>query len=475
MITRRKFLTSAGALAGSAAVLQRLGSAQEIKTHEPNNPRETTAVANKNKPLIERVDPKPTLPPGQPGKDYTPVITPNSFSLPWKIVDAVKVFHLIAEPVEHEFAPNLKAHCWGYNGHVHGPTIEAVEGDRVRIYVTNRLPAGTSVHWHGVLLPNGMDGVAGLTQKIIQPGETFKYEFTLRQHGTQMYHSHHDEMTQMALGTVGPFVIHPRNPKGPRPDRDFVFMTHEWQLIVGTQRPNPNQMTDFNVFTFNAKAFPATEPMVAKLGDRVRIRLINLGAMSHHPIHLHGYQFQVTETDGGQIPESAREFETSVLTAVGQSRTFDFVADAPGDWPMHCHMTHHVMTQMGDNFPNMIGVQPGKLDEKIRASLLPGYMTMGQDGMAEHGEHIQSGHMKVPRNSTPMFGGHGPFDYITMGGLFTVLKVREGITSYEDPGWYQHPPGTVASPASAEELRRDGIQSFPRAVPTPSGHHHHSG
>ena len=454
MITRRKFLTSAGALAGSAALVQRLGSAQEIKTHEPNNPRETTAVANKNKPLIERVDPKPTLPPGQPGKDYTPVITPNSFSLPWKIVDGVKVFHLIAEPVEHEFAPGLKAHCWGYNGHVHGPTIEAVEGDRVRIYVTNRLPAGTSVHWHGVLLPNGMDGVAGLTQKIIHPGETFKYEFTLRQHGTQMYHSHHDEMTQMALGTVGPFVIHPRNPKSPRPNRDFVFMTHEWQLIVGTQRPNPNQMTDFNIFTFNAKVFPATEAMVAKLGDRVRIRLINLGAMSHHPIHLHGYQFQVTETDGGQIPESAREFETSVLTAVGQSRTFDFVADQPGDWPMHCHMTHHVMTQMGDFFPNMIGVQPGKLDQKIRASLLPGYMTMGQDGMGEHGLHVESRHMKVPRNSTPMVGGHGPFDYITMGGLFTILKVREGITSYEDPGWYQHPPGTVASPASAEELSK---------------------
>jgi FtsP/CotA-like multicopper oxidase with cupredoxin domain len=471
MITRRKFLTSAGALAGSAAVLQKLGSAQEVKSREPNKPRETTAAADKNKPLIERVDPKPTLPPGQRGKDYTPVITPNSFSLPWKIVDGVKVFHLIAEPVEHEFAPNLKAHCWGYNGHVHGPTIEAVEGDRVRIYVTNRLPAGTSVHWHGVLLPNGMDGVAGLTQKIIQPGETFKYEFTLRQHGTQMYHSHHDEMTQMALGTVGPFVIHPRNPKGPRPDRDFVFMTHEWQLIVGTQRPNPNQMTDFNIFTFNAKAFPATEPMVAKLGDRVRIRLINLGAMSHHPIHLHGYQFQVTETDGGQIPESARQVETTVLTAVGQSRTFDFVADAPGDWPMHCHMTHHVMTQMGDNFPNMIGVKPGKLDQKIRASLLPGYMTMGENGM---GDMATMG-MAVPRNSTPMVGGQGPFDYITMGGLFTVLKVREGITSYEDPGWYQHPPGTVATLASGDQLSRDGIDVDLSPTKQKPEKHQHSG
>jgi hypothetical protein len=136
-------------------------------------------------------------------------------------------------------------------------------------------------------------------------------------------------------------------------------------------------------------------------------------------------------------------------------------------------MTHHVMTQMGDHFPNTIGVQPGKLDEKIRASLLPGYMTMGQDGMAEHGLHVESGHMKVPRNSTPMVGGKGPFDYITMGGLFTVLKVREGITSYEDPGWYQHPEGTVANLASADDLRRDDIdvQAAPSAPPTQPHHH----
>src|SRR5581483_10327926 len=164
-----------------------------------------------------------------------------------------------------------------------------------------------------------------------------------------------------------------------------------------------------------------------------------------------GYQFQVTETDGGQIQESARQVETSVLTAVGQSRTFDFVADEPGDWAMHCHMTHPVMTQMGDMFPNMIGVKPGKLDEKVRASLLPGYMPIGQDGM---GDMATMG-MKVPHNSTPMVGGQGPFDYITMGGLFTILKVREGITSYEDPGWYQNPPGTVASLATPEEMRRD--------------------
>src|SRR5438094_3057230 len=260
MITRRKFLTSAGALAGSAAVLQKLGSAQEIKTREPNKPRETTAAANRNKPLIERVDPKPTLPPGEAGKDYTPVITPNNISLPWKIVDGVKVYHLVAEEVDHEFAPGLKAKCWGFNGHVHGPTIEAVEGDPVRIYVTNNLPEATSVHRHGILLPNGMDGVGGLTQKNIQPGQTFRYEFTLRQHGTHMYHSHSDEMTQMALGTMGLVIIHPRRPRDQRPDRDFAFMLAERRLDTRTPRPSPNQVTDANIFTVHATIFPPTAP-----------------------------------------------------------------------------------------------------------------------------------------------------------------------------------------------------------------------
>jgi hypothetical protein len=262
----------------------------------------------------------------------------------------------------------------------------------------------------------------------------------------------------MALGTMGMFVIHPRRPIDERPDRDFAFMLSEWRIDVGTSRPNPNEMTDFNIFTFNAKVFPATEPMIVKRGDRVRVRLVNLGAMSHHPIHLHGYQFKIIETDGGQIPASAQQVETSVLTGVGQSRTFEFIADAPGDWPMHCHMTHHAMNQMGDKFPNLIGVEAEGVDTKIQ-SLLPGYMTMGSDGMAEHGMHIEGGHVKAPQNSIPMRGAQGPFDYITMGGLLTVLKVREGLSSYDrDPGWYEHPKGTVASRATRAELERDGIK-----------------
>ena len=383
---------------------------------------------------------------------YSAVVVPNGWKLPWKLVGGAKVFHMVAEPVDHELAPGIKAHCWGYNGRVHGPLIEAVEGDLVRIYVTNRLPAGTSVHWHGLFLPNGMDGVAGLNQKAIAPGETYKYEFRLRQHGTFMYHAHHDEMTQMALGMTGMFIIHPRKPVGARIDRDFVLLLHEWRIDPGTMRPNPIEMTEFNMLTMNAKAFPGTEPLVVKQGERVRLRIGNLSAMDHHPIHLHGHAFKITETDGGRVPESAQRPETTVLVAVGQTRCVEFIADAPGDWALHCHMTHHVMNQMGHGTPNLIGVKTGDFDKKVRG-LLPGYMTMGEAGMADMGEMG----MPVPRNSVPMLGGRGKHDIITMGGMFTVVKIRERLTSYADPGWYENPPGTLADEAEEGDLARDGI------------------
>ena len=436
----RRNLLKTGALAGGAIAL---GAS---RTNAAESRWEQSYAGPPNPPMLD---------PGLPNKDYTPVITPSGTSLAWKVVDRVKVYHLIAEEVSNEFAPGLKAKCWGYNGQVHGPTIEAVEGDRVRIYVTNRLKAPTTVHWHGVFLPAGMDGVGGLNQRSIQPGETFKYEWTVRQSGTFMYHSHHDEMTQMAMGMMGMMIFHPRRPS---PDyavkRDFAIMLSEWRIDPGTATPNPNEMSDFNVLTMNAKCYPGTEPLVAKLGDRVRIRLGNLSAMDHHPIHLHGHYFKTTATDGGQVPDSAQWPETTVLVPVGATRDIEFVASEPGDWAMHCHMTHHVMNQMGHDFPNVVGINKDRLDRKIRP-LLPNYMTMGEHGMGEHGIHVESGHMAVPKNSIPMVGAYGPFDYITMGGMFTILKVREHLASYDDPGWYQYPPGTVADLASEEELRRD--------------------
>lgn len=409
------------------------------------------------------------------GIRYKPVITPNARTLPWKVVDGAKVFHLVAEPVTHEFIPALADHgslvaeCWGYNGRVHGPTIEAVEGDLVRIYVTNRLPAPTTVHWHGFILPSGMDGVGGLNQKAIQPGETFKYEFPLVQHGTFMYHSHHDEMTQMQLGMMGLFIVHPKEPEANPPDRDYAIMLSEWEIEVGAMRPDPNEMTDFNIFTMNGRAFPGTQSLVAKTGERVRIRIGNLSSMSHHAIHLHGHYFLVTETDGGRIPEAGRWPETTVIVPTGSTRTIEVGPVYAGDWAMHCHMLHHVMNQMGHDFGNLIGMDEAELDKRIR-KLIPGYMVMGTTGMGDMGDMG----MKVPPNSLPMIGGPGQYDYITMGGMFTILKVRDTLPEDgSDPGWFPDPPGKVAVLATDDELRRDGID--PHIDTGTTGHHPKSG
>ena len=173
---------------------------------------------------------------------YNPIVTLNGSTLPWKMEDGYKVFHLVAEPCQREFATGMMVNAWGYNGSTPGPTIEAVEGDRVRILVTNKLPESTSIHWHGILLPNGMDGVSGLTQPAIPSGETYVYEFTLRQSGTYMYHPHADETVQMAMGMMGMFVIHPKEASH-QVDRDYCIMLHNWDIEPGTKTPRAMTMT----------------------------------------------------------------------------------------------------------------------------------------------------------------------------------------------------------------------------------------
>lgn len=413
------------------------------------------------------------------GRPYNPVVTLNGWSLPWRMNNGVKEFHLVAEPVLREIAPGMKAHLWGYNGQSPGPTIEVVEGDRVRIFVTNRLPEHTSIHWHGQPLPNGMDGVSGLTQPPIQPGKTFVYEFEAKRVGTFMYHPHADEMVQMAMGMMGSWVTHPKNTKFMPVDRDFVFLLSSYDIEPGSYTPRIAEMLDFNLWTFNSRVWPGIDPLIVRKNDRVRIRVGNL-TMTNHPIHLHGHEFEVTGTDGGWVPKTARWPEVTADIAVGQMRAIEFIANNPGDWAFHCHKSHHTMNPMGHEVPTLIGVKQGDLIKKI-GNLVPDYMPMGATGMAEMTEMKTMMDMPLPENTLPMMSGTGQFGAIDMGGMFTTVKVREGLArnDYKDPGYFIHPKGTVAREVANDlpPVERSGMTvpegGVEMSVRKPTGHDGH--
>jgi manganese oxidase len=273
------------------------------------------------------------------------VETPDITDLPFTIDNGTKVFHLIAEPVKQQIAPNKTLDAWGFNGSAPGPTIQITQGDRVRIVVDNHLPEPTSMHWHGFEIPHAMDGGPGISQDPISPGGRFVYEFTLHQAGTYFYHSH--MAMQEMMGMLGAFIMHPKAAYTPRVDKDFVVLLQEYAVLPNNTVPNTMNM-EFNWLVFNGKTGPATTPLVVRLGDRVRIRLINLG-MDHHPIHLHGHTFHTTGTEGGRIPEAAWMPGNTALVGVAQSRDVEFIANNPGDWMLHCHMPHHMMNQMSSN------------------------------------------------------------------------------------------------------------------------------
>jgi FtsP/CotA-like multicopper oxidase with cupredoxin domain len=424
MKSRREFFVGAAATAVAAASVSRVALAalpEAVTQHKPD-----------------------TMPPLVPtsGRPYNPVVTLNGWTLPWRMNGGVKEFHLVAEPVVREMAPGFKAHLWGYNGQSPGPTIEVVEGDRVRIFVTNRLPEHTTIHWHGQRLPNGMDGVGGLTQPAIPVGKTFVYEFVARRPGTFMYHPHADEMTQMAMGMMGFWVTHPKA-KHPLIDdvqRDFCFLLNAYDIEPGSATPKIMTMLDFNLWSWNSRIFPGIDTLNVRLNDRVRIRIGNL-TMTNHPIHLHGHEFEVTGTDGGAVPRAARWPEVTTDIAVGQMRQVEFVASEPGDWAFHCHKSHHTMNAMGHDVPTMIGVDHRGVARKI-TSLIPDYMVMSERGMADMAEM----EMPLPDNTVPMMTGEGPYGSVEMGGMFSVLKVRKDQPpgDYRDPGWFEQPLGTRA-------------------------------
>jgi FtsP/CotA-like multicopper oxidase with cupredoxin domain len=322
---RRRFVC--GGLFGLAAIFSARGIAR----------------AERVKKRAEGVE---SLPPvatdGDSGSPPVPVITPDVPKLQWRMEDGVKVFRLVSEVVKRTFLPKWTFDTWGFNGSTPGPTIEVNEGDRVRIILENRLPEATAIHWHGLELPPIMDGTPGLMQNPIPPGGRYIYEFTLHQNGTFFYHSH--MAMQEMMGMLGLFIIHPKQSYEPVVDRDYALMMQEWAILPNNTVPNSMSM-EFNWLTINGKVGPATTPLLAKIGERVRIRFVNLG-MDHHPMHLHGNTFWVTGTEAGRIPRSAWIPGNTVLVGVAQARDIEFDAKYEGDWMVHCHLPHHMMNHM---------------------------------------------------------------------------------------------------------------------------------
>ena len=304
-----------------------------------------------------------------------PVVTPDIADLPFTIDNGVKVFHLIAELVKQTVIPGRTFDLWGFNGTAPGPTIQVNEGDRLRIVFENHLPEPTGIHWHGLELPIEMDGVPGIGQKPVMPGERFVYEFSLHQNGTFFYHSH--MAMQEMVGMLGGFIIHPKTPYAPRVDKDFLIALQEYAVLPNSTIPNSMNM-EFNWLTFNGKAGPASTPLVIRQGERVRIRVINLG-MDHHPIHLHGFTFWETGREGARQPETLWHRGNTTLVGVAQARDIEFVADRLGDWMFHCHLPHHMMNQMSSNVGPMTrfgqGMQGGASMEEAMGMLRDGHAT----------------------------------------------------------------------------------------------------
>lgn len=343
MNPRRNFLASLFGLGAGAAVLTRAAKAQQVQKAEAPAP--------------------------------LPVVTLDVSDLPFTIDNGVKVFHLVAEPVKQTVVPGRTFDLWGFNGSAPGPTIQANEGDRVRFVFDNHLPEPSAIHWHGLELPIDMDGVPGIAQPPVPPGGRFIYEFSLHQNGTFFYHSH--MAMQEMVGLLGGFVIHPKTAYSPRVDKDYLISLQEYAVLPNSTIPNSMNM-EYNWLTFNGKSGPATTPLVVKLGERVRIRLINLG-MDHHPIHLHGYNFWVTGHESARQPEAIWSRGNTVLVAVAQARDIEFVADRVGDWMFHCHLPHHMMNQMSSNVGPITrvgqGLQAGASMEEAMGMLRDGDAT----------------------------------------------------------------------------------------------------
>jgi manganese oxidase len=234
----------------------------------------------------------------------------------------VKVFRLTAEKIRWETKEGTLVDAMAYNRMVPGPVIRVTEGDRVRIIVTNAMDEPHTTHWHGLFVPNNMDGVPGISQDPIAPGDSFAYEFNAAPHGTRLYHSHFNAMTQEGKGLYGMFIIEEKNPPASRRvDREEIML-----------------LADGMGYVINGKEFPMTEPIEMKMGERVMVRMANLGAM-YHPMHLHGGYFYVVAKDGFALP--APQKMNTLSLAPGETWDIILAPQFGGTWIWHCHVLSH--------------------------------------------------------------------------------------------------------------------------------------
>lgn len=261
-------------------------------------------------------------------------------------VQPVKDFYIDVSEFEHEFYPGgPKVMAWGFNHQIPGPTLRVTEGDRVRVHFVNHHTSNHTLHFHGLNVPNEMDGVAygPMHHLEVQPGETHVYEFTADPPGTHLYHCHVNSPQHIDMGMSGAIIVEPKDKRNePKVDKEQVLMLDEWYVNdKGFQEPmaHPAMIHDANFFTVNGKSFPATEPIKLKEGERVRVRMINVGYQTHS-MHLHGHSFVVTHKDGRliKIPQE----QDTVLIGPGERYDLVFTANRAGLWLFHCHVVPHV-------------------------------------------------------------------------------------------------------------------------------------
>jgi len=400
----------------------------------------------------------------QPSVEYSAVEPPRQM-LPG---GQVREFYLSAQPGSWKIMDDFSIEAWTYNGNVPGPELRVREGDLVRAKVNNSLSVPTTIHWHGIELENAMDGVPGLTQQSIQPGETFTYQFVAYPAGTRMYHSHQDPSSQLELGLYGALIIEPRQPKGRRYDQEYVAILDELaqdftpNVALGQEHIEHENAGNgrggalqYDFFLINGRAGDAIPPMEIKKGERLLLRLINLGNLPHS-MHLHGHTFTIVSTDGNPVPPDARLRKDTILLGPGERYDLEIVGTNPGVWLFHCHMPNHgengMMTYLHyAGFPSPIQLLNMNAHSKVSSQKTEPAMTSetpvsaGQDVMAEMVDNrFSPAKLTVKVGATVTWVNHGTNRHTTTGidaflwNSKPIKRDEKFSVAFTKPGTYRY-------------------------------------